>query len=297
MTKKNAAGALAATVKQKFVFFVEAPWLPSSRSGWTQNAPPAPERPSSGCNLCRADVWGEKKASSSQEKKTHCWKCPRKMKDACQPSCITHDTCTESPRPTWWRLLHKYLKRVTLPQSTKKATCTVRTLSNIPTCLHHWVMSAHVSHSQPSPCCCSPYLVGDTTNAVTFLKNAQVHIFPMLCKKYWQPSRAHMPHVVQKREVRRASPSTCLRGFRHLEMRASVQHCQTLEQNSAQKDSTSACRLRHRRMPPMSLGEGEGGRGGGTEEGLFLSLLPNSNPQKKEKKRSKHEKKKGKMKK
>ena len=46
----------------------------------------------------------------------------------------------------------------------KRKACTVRALDNVPTCLHHCVMTVQVSHHNPL---CSPSLMGESANTAT----------------------------------------------------------------------------------------------------------------------------------
>ena len=46
----------------------------------------------------------------------------------------------------------------------KRKACTVRAFDNVPTCLHHCVMTVHVSHHNPLS---SPSLMGESANAAT----------------------------------------------------------------------------------------------------------------------------------
>ena len=60
--------------------------------------------------------------------------------------------------------------------------------------------------------------------------------------------RCGWPHVSQKPpEVKRTSPSSCVTGFQHQEMHASVRHCWvSLEQNRRKNIACQHFRLRHR---------------------------------------------------
>ena len=67
--------------------------------------------------------------------------------------------------PLWQHLQHRCPEKHSSPSKKKK--CTGRTFDNIPTCLHHRAMPAQASHHNPSPYCCSPSLMGGSTDAAT----------------------------------------------------------------------------------------------------------------------------------
>ena len=55
---------------------------------------------SSGCNICRANVWGREEGGGKPaplKKKTRNARHLRENETAFQPACVTHDTHTESP--------------------------------------------------------------------------------------------------------------------------------------------------------------------------------------------------------
>ena len=69
----------------------------------------------------------------------------------CQFVCSGCNTCNSS---VWRNFFSVY----------KRKACTVRAFDNVPTCLHHCVMTVHVSHHNPL---CSPSLMGESANAAT----------------------------------------------------------------------------------------------------------------------------------
>ena len=77
--------------------------------------------------------------------------------------------------------------------STKRRTCTVRTLKKIPTCRHHSVMPAQASHHNPHPDSCSTSLTGEsatlqqsqhTSKTLRKQANMRVHVKQNHCSSY-----------------------------------------------------------------------------------------------------------------